>query len=170
MRHYGSFTERFGRRVHPSAIGLNILLLWDLPETASVSCACRSQLPDRILPARECQTVKLPIKVQLHATLMLVSARSPGRIGWSRFRVVDRILKLQKEPQDQCRKLCGPDYRSDLDLIFADPVDNYLQSSSVTRGRAPREKRPESPEQVFTRCARCRREGRKPREPGAMSW
>ncbi len=27
----------------------------------------------------------------------------------------------------------GPDYRTDLDLIFADPAGNYLLPSSVTR-------------------------------------
>jgi integrase len=42
-------------------------------------------------------------------------------------------LKIHKEAQDQCRTLCGPDYRTDLDLIFADPAGNYLHPSSVTR-------------------------------------
>jgi integrase len=42
-------------------------------------------------------------------------------------------LKLHREGQDQHRALFGPDYRSDLDLIFADPAGDYLLPSSVTR-------------------------------------
>ena len=42
-------------------------------------------------------------------------------------------LKLHKEGQEQHRTLFGSDYRSDLDLIFADPAGNYLLPSSVTR-------------------------------------
>lgn len=42
-------------------------------------------------------------------------------------------LKLHREAQDQHRVMFGPDYRADLDLIFADPAGNYLLPSSVTR-------------------------------------
>jgi len=42
-------------------------------------------------------------------------------------------LKLHKESQDQHRALFGADYRTDLDLIFADPAGDYLLPSSVTR-------------------------------------
>jgi integrase len=42
-------------------------------------------------------------------------------------------LKLHREAQQQDRSLFGPDYRADLDLIFADPSGNYLLPSSVTR-------------------------------------
>ncbi len=42
-------------------------------------------------------------------------------------------LKMHREAQDHDRALFGPDYRADLDLIFADPAGNYLLPSSVTR-------------------------------------
>jgi integrase len=42
-------------------------------------------------------------------------------------------LKLHREQQEQNRVMFGPDYRTDLDLIFADPAGNYLLPSSVTR-------------------------------------
>jgi integrase len=42
-------------------------------------------------------------------------------------------LKIHMETQAQHRALYGPDYRADLDLIFADPAGNYLLPSSVTR-------------------------------------
>ena len=42
-------------------------------------------------------------------------------------------LKMHKEQQDQNAALVGPDYRHDLDLIFAGPAGEYLLPSSVTR-------------------------------------
>ena len=42
-------------------------------------------------------------------------------------------LRLHREQQAQNRKMYGPDYRADLDLIFADPSGAYLLPSSVTR-------------------------------------
>ena len=42
-------------------------------------------------------------------------------------------LKLHREAQEQRRELCGPDYRTDLDLIFAGASGEYLLPSSVTR-------------------------------------
>jgi integrase len=42
-------------------------------------------------------------------------------------------LKIHREAQEQNRAMFGPDYRTDLDLIFADPAGNYLLPSSVTR-------------------------------------
>jgi len=42
-------------------------------------------------------------------------------------------LSLHQERQKQNRESFGPDYRTDLDLIFADPAGNYLLPSSVTR-------------------------------------
>jgi integrase len=42
-------------------------------------------------------------------------------------------LKVHKEQQDRNRAMFGPDYRTDLDLIFADPAGNYLMPHSVTR-------------------------------------
>ncbi|HOL71234.1 MAG TPA: site-specific integrase, partial [Bryobacteraceae bacterium] len=42
-------------------------------------------------------------------------------------------LKLHREAQEEDRALCGPDYRTDLDLIFADPAGNYLLPSSISR-------------------------------------
>jgi integrase len=42
-------------------------------------------------------------------------------------------LRLHREQQEQNRALFGPDYRDDLDLIFADPSGDYLLPSSVTR-------------------------------------
>jgi integrase len=42
-------------------------------------------------------------------------------------------LSLHRESQNRNRELFGPDYRTDLDLIFAEPAGNYLLPSSVTR-------------------------------------
>ncbi|MCL6508601.1 MAG: site-specific integrase [Bryobacteraceae bacterium] len=42
-------------------------------------------------------------------------------------------LKLHREAQEKDRALFGPDYRTDLDLIFADPAGNYLLPSSISR-------------------------------------
>jgi integrase len=42
-------------------------------------------------------------------------------------------LKLHREAQEKDRTLFGPDYRTDLDLIFADPSGNFLLPSSITR-------------------------------------
>jgi len=42
-------------------------------------------------------------------------------------------LKLHREAQEKDRVLFGPDYRTDLDLIFADPSGNFLLPSSITR-------------------------------------
>jgi hypothetical protein len=42
-------------------------------------------------------------------------------------------LKLHREQQEQHRTMFSPDYRTDLDLIFADPAGDYLKPSSVTR-------------------------------------
>ena len=41
-------------------------------------------------------------------------------------------LKLHRETQEQHRALFGPDYREDLDLIFADPAGNYLKPDSAS--------------------------------------
>ena len=42
-------------------------------------------------------------------------------------------LKLHREAQEKDRALFGPDYRTDLDLIFADPAGNCLLPSSISR-------------------------------------
>jgi integrase len=42
-------------------------------------------------------------------------------------------LKVHREAQAQISTIVGPDYRHDLDLIFADPSGEYLLPSSVTR-------------------------------------
>ena len=46
---------------------------------------------------------------------------------------VIEYLKIHREQQEQNRALFSPDYRMDLDPIFADPAGNYLKPSSVTR-------------------------------------
>ncbi len=56
-------------------------------------------------------------------------------------------LKLQREAQEEDRTLFGPDYRTDLDLIFADPAGNYLLPSSISRAAVRLAKRP-----VFQVC------------------
>ena len=42
-------------------------------------------------------------------------------------------LNLHKKTQDQHRNLYGPDYKTELNLIFADAEGSYLLPSSVTR-------------------------------------
>lgn len=42
-------------------------------------------------------------------------------------------LKIHREQQEQHRKLYGQDYRTDLDLILADPAGDFLRPSSVSR-------------------------------------
>ncbi len=41
-------------------------------------------------------------------------------------------LKLHRESQQQNRAMFGPDYRNDLDLIFADPAGNYRKPDSAS--------------------------------------
>lgn len=41
-------------------------------------------------------------------------------------------LKLHREAQEQDRAMFGPDYRADLDLIFATPDGNYRKPDSVS--------------------------------------
>jgi integrase len=43
-----------------------------------------------------------------------------------------RELKIHREKQQHMRELFGAAYRSDLDLIFAEPDGNYLKPDSVT--------------------------------------
>jgi integrase len=50
-------------------------------------------------------------------------------------------LKLHREKQGQ--QLFGPDYRTDLDLIFADPAGNYLLPSSVTEPLSGSRRKPD---------------------------
>jgi len=50
-------------------------------------------------------------------------------------------LRLHRQKQEEDRRLFGPDYRADLDLVFADPAGRPLLPSSVSRAvvRAARE-------------------------------
>jgi integrase len=42
-------------------------------------------------------------------------------------------LKLHREKQNGNRRMYGVNYRTDLDLVFADPAGNYLRPTSVSR-------------------------------------
>ena len=42
-------------------------------------------------------------------------------------------LKRVKAKQDEARTLYGPDYRADLDLVFANPDGTYLRPNKVTQ-------------------------------------
>lgn len=41
-------------------------------------------------------------------------------------------LKLHREQQDQNRAMFGPDYRTDLDLVFCTPEGNFLKPDSLS--------------------------------------
>jgi integrase len=41
-------------------------------------------------------------------------------------------LKQHRAQQEENRRMCGPDYRTDLDLVFCDPAGNYLKPDSIT--------------------------------------
>jgi integrase len=60
-------------------------------------------------------------------------------------------LKLHRQTQDQHRESFGPDYRTDLDLIFADPSGNYWLPSSVSRAAVRLARKPASREWASTR-------------------
>src|SRR5262249_39634987 len=42
------------------------------------------------------------------------------------------MLSDHREKQEQNRRLFGPDYRTDLDLVFCDPQGVYLKPDSIT--------------------------------------
>lgn len=42
------------------------------------------------------------------------------------------MLKEHRKRQDEFRRQCGPDYRTDLDLIFANPDRTVLKPDSVS--------------------------------------
>jgi integrase len=42
-------------------------------------------------------------------------------------------LKRVKSSQDEARKMFGPDYRLDLDLVFCHPDGNYIRPDTVTK-------------------------------------
>jgi integrase len=42
------------------------------------------------------------------------------------------LLKFHREVQGESRRLFGCDYRTDLDLVFCDPMGNYLKPDTVT--------------------------------------
>src|SRR5689334_20794232 len=42
------------------------------------------------------------------------------------------ILESHRKQQDEFRKQFGPDYRTELDLIFANPDGSYLKPDSVS--------------------------------------
>jgi integrase len=42
------------------------------------------------------------------------------------------MLKEHRTVQEENRRLFGPDYRKDLDLVFCDPQGNYLKPDSIT--------------------------------------
>jgi integrase len=42
------------------------------------------------------------------------------------------LLKFHREKQAENRRLLGPDYRTDLDLVFCDPRGDYRKPDSIT--------------------------------------
>jgi integrase len=42
------------------------------------------------------------------------------------------LLRFHRERQEQTRKMFGPDYRADLDLVFCNPDGDFLKPDSVT--------------------------------------
>lgn len=62
-------------------------------------------------------------------------------------------LERVKAAQDQARQMFGPDYRSDLNLVFSQPNGDYIRPDTVTKAVRGSPRRPGSRASVFTPCA-----------------
>ncbi|MGA3042612.1 MAG: tyrosine-type recombinase/integrase [Bryobacteraceae bacterium] len=93
--------------------------------------AVRQQLPDLLIVR------KLLRSGQIHAHdtkagLRVKTTKNKRCRGISLPASTVEMLKAHREGQAENRRMFGPDYRSDLDLVFCDLEGNYLKPATIT--------------------------------------